>query len=562
MPSSTPEAKSFLELIFAGKPDTLFLHLWIVNDDESCWFRDVESAAAAANSFAEQEVRVSTGLASRDYGDAGSCPPEEISAITGICVAIEFRSDAHLTRALPRTVKEALSILPPELPPTCVVNTGSGVQACWLFRDPYVFKNGEDRKQAASLVQRWNSLVRDSGRMRGWSIERVADLAYLVRVPGTTECTDPASPKAVTIHSRIDRRYSPSELNEYLDDQEVPDPKGAAESQQWAGAVQDNTLAINLSAKIADEDLRRLEVEPFFKNTWFRQRGDLRDQSQEQYDFALASIGIRRGFSHQQIIDLIIHHRRMHHEKQSTRLDYYNRILAKAASSSKGAPGDATDTCPGEHASKPNQGAPRSTISDRDKIALCDRISAALGVDILRMVKLSGKEPIYRMELPQGTVEFQKISKLIAQGSVRALIAARSGKLIPQIKPAAWREVAQSMLYACIVEDGGEELEDEGAARMYLTRYLSATESITTLVGQGTQDLRKPLVRAGRITVCATELRLFINTVMSQNLTLRDVTGLLSAIGAKMVRVRGNKIKEQGRWELPPEEFSPADYRA
>jgi hypothetical protein len=35
---------------------------------------------------------------------------------------------------------------------------------------------------------------------------------------------------------------------------------------------------------------------------------------------------------------------------------------------------------------------------------------------------------------------------------------------------------------------------------------------------------------------------------------------MLSAIGATTVRVRGRKIKEQSRWELPLTEFDPADY--
>lgn len=46
---------------------------------------------------------------------------------------------------------------------------------------------------------------------------------------------------------------------------------------------------------------------------------------------ALACFGIDAGLSEQQIVDLIIHHRVLHKHKLRTRLDYYQRTIAKAA---------------------------------------------------------------------------------------------------------------------------------------------------------------------------------------------------------------------------------------
>jgi hypothetical protein len=37
---------------------------------------------------------------------------------------------------------------------------------------------------------------------------------------------------------------------------------------------------------------------------------------------------------------------------------------------------------------------------------------------------------------------------------------------------------------------------------------------------------------------------------------------MLSAIGAQSIRVRGAKIREQGRWLLPVDQFDPADFTA
>jgi len=51
-----------------------------------------------------------------------------------------------------------------------------------------------------------------------------------------------------------------------------------------------------------------------------------------------------------------------------------------------------------------------------------------------------------------------------------------------------------------------------------------------------------------------------VNKTFAQNLSVKAVASLLSAIGAQSIRVRGPKIREQGRWLLPLDQFDPADF--
>lgn len=164
------------------------------------------------------------------------------------------------------------------------------------------------------------------------------------------------------------------------------------------------------------------------------------------------------------------------------------------------------------------------------------------------------------METVAGKIEFDNVAKLINQQSVRTAIAAAAGKLMRQFKPNLWRGIAQSMLDACIVEEGSEELHQEGAARMHIGQYLAETAFIPSIEGQIAQELRRPMVHDGRITVCASDLQMYINKTTLQNLPVRAVAAMLSTIGATTVRVRGKKIREQSRWELPLGEFDPGDY--
>jgi hypothetical protein len=143
---------------------------------------------------------------------------------------------------------------------------------------------------------------------------------------------------------------------------------------------------------------------------------------------------------------------------------------------------------------------------------------------------------------------------------VRAALAATIGKIIPRKKAMHWEQIAQAMLNACIVEESTEEVEWVGATRLYLQNYLSETNFIPSIEGQRIQEQRMPMVLEGNISICASDFQMYVNRTTSQNLSVKALTGMLSALGAKSIRVRGHKFKEQSRWLLPLTEFSPADY--
>src|SRR5262249_43060321 len=136
----------------------------------------------------------------------------------GIWADLDLMSDAHPRETLPRTLEEALSILPPEFQPTTVVHTGNGVHIWWLFPEPWIFRSEDERRKADTMSRRWHTFLRDNASQHGWAYERLADMARVLRVPGTVNCKDPANPKPVGVHSQTDRRFDPSDFAEFLDD--------------------------------------------------------------------------------------------------------------------------------------------------------------------------------------------------------------------------------------------------------------------------------------------------------------------------------------------------------
>jgi hypothetical protein len=566
------EARLFLRKLFGSKPEELYVLLWTLPDKRSRWFRDVDAAAAAVEPLSRHDVYVGVGLASRDYGPSHRCPSEEIAGLVGFWADLDLRSDAHKKNALPATIQDALTIIPDLIPPTIVVSTGNGAHAWWLFKEPYIFDD-EERKQAASLVARWHTLLRLNAASRGWAFDRLSDLARVLRVPGTTNFKDPNNPKPVTVHSTSDRRYNLSDFEEWLDEAAIPDPDAQEQAaREWAERFKDKPLVIKLEARIPQDLLKGwMEADLRFRNTWLRQRHDLKDQSQSGYDLALACFGVDAGLTEQQIVDLIIHHRCLHQQKHRTRLDYYQRTITKASKRNAGSdpfkvPPPETPASAQPAPTPPESELPVCAPSEepvdpaRAKALLCEHISKLLGVRIIRLVKVTGKEPIYQMELEQGKIEFPNVGKLISQDSVRVAFAATVGKLIPKMKPKAWEQLAQLMLDACVVEEGSEEMEFEGAARMYVAQYLAETSFIDSIEGQTVQNARKPMVLDGRIAICASDLQIYVNKTTFQNLSVRAIVSLLKALGGKSIRVRGHKFREQSRWVLPIEEFDPADY--
>jgi hypothetical protein len=570
----TPGA--FLNLLWQEKPEEMYVLLWTLQDKRSHWYRDVKAAAAFASNCNGNDVYVGVGLSRSDFGAVRRCTSDDIAGISGFWSDLDLRSEAH-RKSLPGSPADALSIVPSAMPPTIVVATGNGLHPWWLFKEPLVFETDQERKDVAGLAARWHSLLRLNAAARGWAYDRLSDLARVLRIPGTLNHKDPQAPKPVTVHSFSGRRYNLSDFQKFLDGAAIPEAdEHSRRAREWAQRFNDGPLSINLSARIPQELLDGWAAQDLrFRNTWFRQRHDLQDQSQSGYDLALADFGAEAGLTPQQIVDLIVHHRVMHKQKLRSRLDYFERTIARAAQRNGGpaalpvqpampAPADAAParaSCASEPAPAPAQEAAAPSVDPAAaKAALCEYISEVLGVRILRIVKITGKEPTYQVVLENAKVELAHIGKLLDQNSVRMAIATATNKLIKRLKPKLWDQLAQTMLDALIEQEGGPETQFEGAVRMYLEQYLSDVAFIPSIDGQPSNAIRRPMVIGAQVAVNSADLQLFVNKTFIQSLSVKAVASMLAAIGARNVRVRGARNREQGRWLLPIEEFDPIEF--
>src|SRR5205823_5481483 len=146
--------------------------------------------------------------------DSGRGEAAAVIGIPGIWVDIDIAGPAHKAANLPPTRDAALSLLNAfPYPPSLVVDTGHGLQAYWLFPEPWVFAGAPERTAVAILLRRVQRWFQIEARSHGWQIDSTHDLARVLRVPGTFN-RKTANPAAVQIlHLDESRRYAPDDFD-------------------------------------------------------------------------------------------------------------------------------------------------------------------------------------------------------------------------------------------------------------------------------------------------------------------------------------------------------------
>lgn len=589
----------FLTLLWAQKPEEQHMLLWTLPDKRSHWFHDVAKAAEfAATIGAQKDVYVGVGCSKEQYGPARRCKSEEITGLCGIGTDLDLLSEAH-QKALPAAIPDALKILPVGLPPSILVSTGNGVHAWWLFKEPLIFDGDEERHAAARLLTRWHGLLARNAAAHGWSYDKLSDLARILRIPGTRNLKDPANPKDVAVLSATGHRYNLSDFEEILADDAVldgPAQDGGTLPADWKLQFDNKPLAVNLAARVSQDRLDGWMREDMrFRNTWLRQRHDLEDQSQSGYDLALACFGVQAGLLEQDIVTLIIHHRSQHGKGQRTRIEYFERTIAKAMRQTGGGTAaidnlDAAITAAVPVAQPPvgdtafrdrpaappttglgaPQGAPvapetpqaarEATPGEKDK--LCADIAAVLRTPIVKFRKIKGKEPTYQIVLAdQSVIDVPGFGKFTNQQYIYEAIGNATNEAIPHFKPAAWAELKARMLKACYIEEPTDEEDLVRGARLHILNYLRETGFIASIEDQRVQDQRKPIIlEDGRIAVSTLDLHAYLLKATCQRVSRREVASMLVAVGGTEYRVRDRKY-DQIRRALPYPEFDPKEIR-
>lgn len=217
--------------------------------------------------------------------------------------------------------------------PTMTVVSGGGLHAWWLFEEPDELLDDAALRRAEARVHGWSLAARHAAQPAGVRVDAVWDLARVCRVPGTHNWKT-GEPRPVKVRSSGGRRVSPSDFDLF-----AVEPSRATAGQ---GAVLEKLGGVRVdgSADVGVGKFQALSANvEAFAATWEHERPDLLDQSNSGYDMALATMAAMAGWSPQEIVDLVVAHRRKwshaspSHQRDPLKLKnagYYASTVAKA----------------------------------------------------------------------------------------------------------------------------------------------------------------------------------------------------------------------------------------
>jgi len=519
----------FLQELWGFKPENLNILIWQKKGKKSYWFTDIDKIVNYLEKNKDQsDIYMGVGLSSKDYGLKNRCPANEIAGITGFWADIDIQNEVHKKKNLPASIEEAKSLFPEE--PTCVIHSGHGIQAWWLFREPWIFDSEDERLKAQAMCEAWHKQILGRAEAHNWTVDATFDLSRILRIPGTKNLKNKDDVRDVKlIASNWTLRYEPDDL--------VPSvvvEKGKKEN------IKTDRIVLRPDAAPPTEKWEALmSAEPKFKRSWNHDRKDLSDQSPSSYDFSLASIAFQAEWTDQEIVDLLIAHRRRHKVDLKLRKDYYLRTLEKLK----------LERLNQERINEMLE--IQSQKITETKIALMEasnndtslehseilaRLEKILGVRIERLQKFLSEPPSYRLQTVSTNISIESAGDIISQTKFRIKIADATGVVIRPFKKDEWSDIAQLILNACEEIEVGEESTEIGFMNSLLRKYLRKNTNFVVLksleeYSEKIQEEGFPFSLEGYTYISLSELRRFIRVSSGDLLTTKQVGKLLRMAG-------------------------------
>ncbi len=466
----------------------------------------------------------------------------------GVWIDIDHRSSGHKSDALPANAEEAAELAHwAPLEPSLVVGTGGGIHAWWLFEELMALLEHRStaRSSFARLCKGWEKLLRGEAERRGWKLDACADLARVLRLPGTPNhkygtvvAMEPAEEVV---------RHDFAELERLIPDEFLIAQAPPARNERPASVRPvsgGTTFVLDPGASPPAKLFGLLEVDTDLAILWEGKAKKLKGQS--EYDLGLASRLVGYDLSDQEIADSLVYHRRTSglcetpgNEAKVNRPDYYARTIAKArqgrtASETAERLSRAQDELEAKlEGGLDPEGRPRT---GDDALALRTLLTERLGLPDeavgLRLQRLVGEPSTYFLTIPgRPSALLGSIKEVLSYRFFKAAVAeATKIVLRPELKGAAWNAVCQALMALCEDYDVGEDLSGVAAeAATWVRDYLEAeppSDDEREAIG-----LRMPFVKDGAPHFFLDRLAFWVETERRAKVTGRRLALWLKASG-------------------------------
>lgn len=227
--SGLRQSAAFLSELFAGL-DRGTVVLFSIPDNRSKFFDVADpswavSAAHTAMAMRPTQHTYMSVCALTDRPQTGRGTESDVYAVPGMWADIDVRGSAHKSKNLPPTFEDAQRIIATvPFPATVIVNSGHGLQAYWLFKEPTIITSDDERGCAKGLASAFSAYLQLQAKHLGWSIDPVGDLARVLRLPGTFNRKIQDDIRFVSYTETEGKpRYNPSDFEEFLEYEDDPE---------------------------------------------------------------------------------------------------------------------------------------------------------------------------------------------------------------------------------------------------------------------------------------------------------------------------------------------------
>lgn len=212
--------------------DELGLVLWRKENKKSEWYQ-LSNTKAIIESIKEDPNDVYFGVCLQDPKLVKATHRKHVNwnrvrgnsdsarTLPGYFMDIDTSDGVHTEKDLP-TMEEALEFISsadnPFGKPTMIIHSGGGLHVYWLFKELWTLDSDVERQRAKESLRLFQLTFIQVAKKKGWNLDNTADLARLLRVPGTynTKGSDPKLVRFLEVNP--ESRYNPTDFELYFVD--------------------------------------------------------------------------------------------------------------------------------------------------------------------------------------------------------------------------------------------------------------------------------------------------------------------------------------------------------
>lgn len=531
-----------------------YFYLWTLANKRSYWFTenslDDYFAAATTGQIGDRDVYVGVALAAKAGPSTERVTSSSASGLIGLWADIDYLDPLHAKPNLPKDADHALRIMEEfPLQPTLVVQSGHGFHCWWLFQEPWIFQDDEERQAGAMLARRWHHSIRRVLTNHGCAMDSTFDLARVLRVPGTLNCKDPSNPQPVMLRTQRTERFNPSDFDPYLAD-DIDTTKSEVR------LVSDIDPDMEPPPGYQDKFLAVMDNDTNFGDYFFHRKklaGRANDQSMSSYDLALANIAARVGWSDEEIFILLVKHRK-HHGEMFKHKTYYELTIGKARSAQRFEAQAAQ-----VQAVNMAQDAPPALDKDETLRA----VSEQFGFPITGLIEYTGYPPRYRLLCGEEEVNLGGSEVWVNQTAFQRKIIEVLGIIPHTLKKNVFQQASNMLFSVREKRSQGEDMTEDGKLRDWLHTFLVSRRPSTTVDGAVTS--KASFYHDDAIHIFQQTFKNHLKDYVGERLDSNDIATMFTRIGAETKQIKYTSQTTQKPTttlarRLPPELFPPANY--